>query len=222
MKKLLLFVINLCVASLIEVDAQNLMHVAFDTNGPIGECLFPQDSIGEIVFSDIVECGYSADTIMGLAKECVYDISKKYDAKTTNVLEGITKVACDIELKVGKNYISVNAGGINIGAWERAASTVKFNIKIDIRNGKYKYTLSNFYTDRRRIPGEGKDQGPSNMIHWQRVNSLVKERERAKSSEQVRFDEMIDFEKKLYEAEYKSVLDVIKMIKSFCLINDDF
>ena len=59
MKKLLLFVINLCVASLIEVDAQNLMHVAFDTNGPIGECLFPQDSIGEIVFSDIVECGYS-------------------------------------------------------------------------------------------------------------------------------------------------------------------
>ena len=58
-------------------NAQNLQHVAFDTNGPVGECLFPQNEDGDIVFSDIVECEFSADTIMGLAKEFIYSIQKK-------------------------------------------------------------------------------------------------------------------------------------------------
>ena len=50
------------------VGAQNLMNVAFDTNGPIGECLFPEE------YKVVVNTKYSADTIMGLAKEFLYSI----------------------------------------------------------------------------------------------------------------------------------------------------
>lgn len=220
MRKILLFLLfSLFTHNII---AQNLNNVAFNTNGPMGECLFPQDDNGEIKFSGIVDCPYSSDTIMGLAKEFIYDITKRYDAKRKNNLEGITKVACDIELKVGKNYLSLNIGGIDIGSWERAASTIRFNLMIEIRNHKYRYTLSDFYTERRRIHGEAKEQGPSNMIHWQRVNSLTKEMNSAKKSEKQEKQEQIEFEKAQYQAEFNAVNDVINGLKSFAVINDDF
>ena len=212
MKKLIFLFVVLMTTS---IHAQNLMNVAFDTNGPMGECLFPQNADGEIVFSGVIESKYPADTIMGLAKEFLYSISKKYKANTSNILEGVTKMACDIELKVGKKYISVGVwNSSNIGTWEKAASTVKFSIMLEIRNHKYRYTLSNFITDRYRIPGEGKDQGPSNMIHWQRVNSLQKERKNR---------HLIEFEDVLYQAEYNAVQDVIHGLETFANeILDDF
>lgn len=211
-KQLLLLVMTLLP---MVATAQNLMNVAFDTNGPMGECLFPQNADGEIVFSGVVESKYPADTIMGLAKEFLYSISKKYKANTSNMLEGVTKMACDLELKVGKKYISVGVMTPgNIGTWEKAASTVKFSIMLEIRNHKYRYTLSNFITDRYRIPGEGKDQGPSNMIHWQRVNSLQKEKKNR---------HLIEFENVLYQAEYNAVQDVLKGLQTFANeIVDDF
>ena len=202
--------------------AQNLNHVAFDTNGPMGECLFPQNENGEITFTGIVECPFSSDTIMGLAKEFIYEITKRYDAKTKNNLEGITKLACDIELKVGKNYLSLNIGGIDVGTWERAASTIRFNLMIEIRNHKYRYTLSDFYTERRRIHGAAKEQGPSNMIHWQRVNSLTKELNSARSRDKQEKQEQIELEKAQYQAEFNAVNDVINGLKMFTEIKDDF
>ncbi len=218
----LLIVLSLALSP---IYAQNLMNVAFDTNGPMGECLFPQNESGDIIFSGVVECEFSADTIMGLAREYIHSLSKTHKANISSEFEGgITKVACDIELKVGKKYISVGVGAPgNIGTWEKAASTVKFSLLIDVRNKKYKYTLTNFVTDRYRIHGEGKDQGPSNMIHWQRVNSLKKEKDahfgkKAKN----RLQEIIDFENTLYEGEYNAVQDVINGIKTFAKIEDDF
>ena len=219
MKKFLFF---LFLAVVYSANAQNLNHVAFDTNGPMGECLFPQDENGEITFSGVVECPYSSDTIMGLAKEFIYDITKRYNATTKNNLEGITKVACDMELKVGKNYLSLNIGGIDVGTWERAASTIRFNLMIEIRDHKYRYTLSNFYTERRRIPGAAKEQGPTNMIHWQRVNSLTKELQSAKKKEQDEKRALIEFEKAQYQAEFNAVNDVINGLKKMAIIEDDF
>lgn len=221
MKRLLLLTALIVLA--IFSRSQNLMNVAFDTNGPMGKCLFPQDESGDIVFSGIVETNLSADTIMGLAKEFLYSISKKYNANTSHEMEGITKLACDMELKVGKKYISIGVwGDNNVGTWEKAASTIEFNLMIEVRNKKYRYTLSNFVTDRYRIPGEGKDQGPSNMIHWQRVNSLTKEMNHARKREQERYQKMIDFENALYEGEYKAVQDVIKGLENLTIPEDDF
>lgn len=219
MKQLILF---LFVLSLTSVNAQNLNDVAFDTNGPMGECLFPQDENGKTKFSGVIECPYRSDTIMGLAKEFIYDITKKYDAKTKNHLEGITKVACDMELKVGKNYLSLNIGGLDIGTWERAASTIRFNLMIEIRDKKYRYTLSDFYTERRRIHGDAKEQGPPNMIHWQRVNSLNKEIASAKKKEREEKEKQVSFEKAQYQAEYAAVQDVIAGLKSMAVIENDF
>ncbi len=210
MKKILLPLLLISVLS--PINAQNLMNYAFDTNGPVGECLFPEE------YRVVVKTNVSADTIMGLAKEFMYSISKKYKANVSNEMEGITKLGCDLELKVGKKYISIG----NVGTWEKAASTISFNLLIEIKDKKYRYILSNFITDRYRIPGDGKDKGPSNMIHWQRVNSLTKEMNHARKSKKQQYQEMIDFENALYQGEYNAVQDVISGLESFTIIKDDF
>lgn len=201
------------------VNAQNLMNYAFDTNGPVGECLFPEE------YRTTVNTNVSADTIMGLAKEFLYTFSKKYKANVSNEFEGITKLACDIELKVGKKYISVGVAGLGwsagVGTWEKAASTISFNLMIEIKDKKYRYTLSNFITDRYRIPGEGKDQGPSNMIHWQRVNSLTKEMPK-RGKKRTEYENMINLEKALYQGEYAAVQDVLKGLENLTVPEDDF
>ena len=215
MKKLLTILALSLVMS--TANAQNLMNYAFDTNGPVGECLFPDE------YRTVVKTNFSADTIMGLAKEFLYSISKKYNASTSNEMEGITKLACDIELKVGKKYISVGVMGSNnnIGTWEKAASTISFSLMIEIRDKKYRYTLSNFVTDRYRIPGDGKDQGPSNLIHWQRVNSLTKEMPK-RGSKRIEYENMLYLEKALYQAEYNAVQDVINGLENLTISEDDF
>lgn len=197
---------------------QQISFTAFDTNGPMGEILFEQNENGEIIYTGLVETPFSADTVMGLAREYLYTLEKKYKARISDRFEGVTKVACDVELPVGTKYIDASWAGIIA----KAASTVNFNLVIDIRLGKYRYTLTNFVTDRWRIPGEGKDKGQSNMIHWQRVNSLQKELEKARKKDKEELVTMIEKEKASYEGEYKAVMDFIEGLKTFAIINDDF
>ena len=200
----------------ISTRSQNLMNVAFDTNGPVGECLFPEK------YQAVINTDLSADTIMGLAKEFLYSLSKRYKASTSNELEGITKLACDLELKVGKKHFTLEGPPIPATiSWEKAPSTISFSLMIEIRNKKYRYTLSNFVTDRYRIPGEGKDKGPSNLIHWQRVNSLKKEMPK-RGSKREEYEKMIDFENTMYQAEYNAVQDVIKGLENLTVSDDDF
>ena len=80
----------------------NQMNVAFDTNGPMGKCLFPQNDSGNIIYSGIIESDLSADKIAELAKEFVHSIPKIYLADISDELDGTTKVGCEVELKVGK------------------------------------------------------------------------------------------------------------------------
>ena len=216
MKRLfVLIVANILTFSL---SAQNLLNTAFDTNGPVGELLFNQNDEGEIIYSGIVETPFPADTVLGLAREYLYTIEKKYKAKVSDRFEGITKVACDVELPVGTKFVSAPYAG----TWAKAASTISFNLVIDIRPGKYRYTLSNFITDRWRIPGEGKDNGQSNLIHWQRVNSLNKDLNRARKKEAQELEGMIEKEKASYQSEYDAVMKFIDGLTSFAQINDDF
>lgn len=197
--------------------SQNLAWVAFDTNGPMGECLFPMNDKGEIVYTDIIPCALSADTIMGLAKEFMYDIGKRYNATCKIELEGVTKLACKVMIPIGKEYFSIG----DIATWERSHSEVSFDLLIEIRPKKYRYTLNNFYTQRRRIPGEGKNDGPSNLIHWQRVNSLTKETPR-KGKNREEYLRMIEDEKTTYQAEYNAVQGFLKDLRTFAEIKEDF
>ena len=197
---------------------QQISFTAFDTNGPMGDVLFNQNENGEIIYTEVIETPFSADTVLGLAREYLYTIEKKYNAKVSDRFEGVTKVACDVELPVGTKYINASYAGIIA----KAAATVNFNLVIDIRPGKYRYTLTNFKTDRWRIPGEGKDNGPSNMIHWQRVNSLQKDYDKAILGKKKELGQMIEKEKASYEGEYKAVMDFIEGLKTFAIISDDF
>lgn len=206
------------IASLLSLtlSAQNISNTAFDTNGPVGELLFEQNEDGEIVYSGVVETTFPADTVLGLAREYLYTIEKKYKAKVSNRFEGITKVACDVELPVGVKFVDAPF----VGTFEKAASTVSFNLVIDIRPGKYRYTLTDFETDRWRIPGEGKDKGQSNLIHWQRVNSLQKEYEKASKKNKPGYPPMIEAENAAYKSEYQAVMDFIEGLKTFGIISD--
>ena len=216
MKRILLLALFLSLS--IVASAQNVSHIAINTNGPMGEILFHENENGDIVYTGVVETPYPADTVLGLAREYMYTIEKKYNASVGGRFEGVTKVACDVELPVGTRF--VNAG--LAGTWAKAAATVNFNLVIDIRPGKYRYTLTNFVTDRWRIPGEGKDKGQSNVIHWQRVNSLQKELEKAKKKDKEEIAGMIEKEKVSYEDEYKAVMFFIDGLKSFAIISDVF
>lgn len=216
MRKALLTLVSIIFPLL--ATGQNIAHTAFDTNGPMGDILFEQNENGEIVYSGIIDTHFPADTVLGLAREYIYTIEKKYNARISGRFEGVTKVACDVELPVGTKYI--NAG--YAGTWAKAAATVHFNLVIDIRPGKYRYTLTNFITDRWRIHGEGKDKGQSNAIHWQRVNSLQKELDRAKKKDKEELAGMIEMEKLSYEGEFKAVMDFIEGLKSFAEVIEDF
>lgn len=216
MKRLLvsLFVFTLPLA----LWGQQISFTAFDTNGPMGDILFEQNENGEIIYTGIVETPFSADTILGLAREYLYTLEKKYNARISDRFEGVTKVACDVELPVGTKYIDASWAGIIA----KAAATVNFNLVIDIRPGKYRYTLTNFVTDRWRIPGEGKDKGQSNMIHWQRVNSLQKELEKARKKDKEEIARMIEQENVSYQGEYRAVMDFIDGLNNFAIIGNDF
>lgn len=216
MKRLLAITITTLFA--LTAFGQQISFTAFDTNGPKGECLFEENENGEIVYTGVVETPFSADTVLGLAREYLYLIEKKYKANVSDRFEGVTKVACDVELPVGIRYVDVPWAGLI----EKPAATVKFNLVIDIRPGKYRYTLTNFWTDRWRIKGEGKDNGPSNMIHWQRVNSLNKLYKRALNKEVSIYGPMIEAEEESYKAEYAAVMNFIEGLKTFATINDDF
>ncbi len=184
--------------------------MAFDTNGPIGECLFPQDSIGDIVFCDICECDYSEDSIKAFIEEWVYDLKQIKQYKIENYFKGITKIAFEVEIPVEKELLEVP-----IGTFKRDKSQVSFMCVFDIRNKKYRYTLNRFYTERRNIPGEGKSEGPSNMLHWQRVNSLSKELNNTKKDEERKaLEQAISDEHAIYQAEYKAVHEFINSIKT--------
>lgn len=200
----------------LSAKSQYKTETPFDTNGPVGECLFPEE------YKVVVNTNVSADTIMGLAKEFLYSISKKYNARTSNEMEGITKLACDLELKVGKKHFTLDDYPI-VGKyeWGKAPSTISFSLLIEIKDKKYRYTISNFFTDRYRIPGDGEDKGPSNLIHWQRVNSLTKEMPK-RGSKRIEYENMINFEKEMYQAEYNAVQDVIKGLENLTVSNDDF
>lgn len=215
MKKLV--ICSILALILLPLNAQNLLNTAINTNGPVGELLFNQNDAGEIVYSGVILSEFSSDTLFGLAREFFYRINKNDDrTKVTGNFDGITMIACDVELKVGSRLVTAPFAG----AWVKAGSTVSFNLVIDIRPGKYRYTLSNFITDRWRIPGEGKDKGQSNLIHWQRVNSLEKEMAKVKEKEKAEMEAMIEKEKESYQMEYDAVMAFIERIKGFAFIED--
>lgn len=194
------------------VPAQNLLHYAISTNGEKGECLFPEDESGNVVFSSIIDVPCSADSIMLFVDDYIsaQNISDKCVIK--NLSKSSRTSTYSIQLNIGKQMWGVEYWGSPLFVFTRDASHVKFKCIIEVRNGKFKYSLVDFETNRNTIRGEAKNDGQPNIIHWQRVNSLTKEKSNYLSKndpnkrkvKEVLFDfnSQIAYEACLYQAEF--------------------
>ncbi len=237
MKSITLFLCSFfCVLT---INAQSVLHFSFDTNGPMGECLFPQNENGEIVISEIVDAdSVDAVTIGNIVISAIKEYASYNSMGISNEFNGNLSWSASINYPVNKQIVTHEVFGSPVSSYLRDASKVLFTCKLEFRNGKFKYTLKDFITRRRQIHGEAKSNGPSNVIHWQRVNSLMKERQsyidgrqsyigdRYKLTRRDReviydYDEQIEYEKILYESEYRAVMDFVASVKS-CISNRRF
>lgn len=71
MKKYSLLLFAAVFLQFAQISAQNLLHYAVSTNGQKGECLFPEDEAGNVVFSSIIDVPCSADSIMLIADDYI-------------------------------------------------------------------------------------------------------------------------------------------------------
>lgn len=214
MKKLI-FSLLLAIAPFSMFGQPSSNDAKFDTNGPMGEVLFPENEVGDVVISEIIEAKFSSDTLKGLALEFLNMMDQSNEISISKITEGVTKTSCRVSIEVGRRLWENPAPFAP--PIEKAKSVVDFNAILEFRDGKYRFTLSGFNTDRWRIRGDGEDQGPSNRIHWQRVNSITKDFRKKSTREQ-----MISEENEAYLEEYNAVMSFVEKLKTFAVISDDF
>lgn len=228
MKKLILALLITCSTSLF---AQNAVHYAFDTNGPLGECLFPQDSKGNVTYSGIVEADGSASVIMDALLDYISSQKVRLGFEQKELTKSPKSVAYKIKCPIGKQLREITVMGSPVFTAMKDASEISFTCLLEVIDGKFKYTLNDFMTKRNTLKGEAKNDGFPNLIHWQRVNSLKKERAAylAKHNPEKRstreclydYDSQIEFEQNLYVSEHKKVSEFIDGLKSFSLEKKD-
>lgn len=214
---------------------QNLQFTAFDTNGPMGECLFPINEKGEDEIKEVILFpGKTAEEISEQVQKWVYEITDRYHLRIDDKdrYMGTDLVAFRGNVKLGLSVLSIDNAFAHIGDIARYASEIKFCCRVEIKNEKCRCIFNNFWTDRRTIRGEGKSNGPENRLHWQRVNSLTKERDALiggkvklskKTQEEVdAYNEQIRFEEETYRMEYNVFSNMLNDLKGIFIDNYDF
>lgn len=233
---LFVFVLSFsCINSFGQEYGQNIAYSAFDTNGPMGKCLFPVNEKGEDEIKEVINFpGKSAKEISEKVQQWMYEITDKYNLKINgnDRFCGTDLVAFRGTVRLGLNVLSVNYGFVHIGDFARYASEIKFSCRVEIKDNKCRCIFNKFLTDRRTIRGEGKSNGPENMLHWQRVNSLTKERDeiidgktnlsKSKQEEVDIYNEQIRFEEETYKLEYKTFCDMLDSLKNIYNNKYDF
>lgn len=223
MKKKILFLLAIifCNAG---IYAQNAVHFAFDTNGPMGECLFPQDARGQVSYTGIVEVSGSASEIMDALLDYVATQKVKIGFDFKEQAKSPKSIVFSIKCPVGKQLRSITVMGSPVYSALKDASEISFTCMLEVVDGKFRYTLRDFIIKRNMLSGEAKNDGSPNIIHWQRVNSLTKERDSflAKHNPEKRFtreilydyDSKIEFEHSLYVEENRKVNQFVKGFES--------
>lgn len=208
--RLTLFICTLCICANAQTFKPVIMdiHTAYDTNGPIGECLFPLND----TLVSIIECDKDKKSI----KE---DISSYFtllqaesgkEIEISNYKSTESVIIADIQLFNGKTMIELPW----VGFVEKHYSELKFHLHIDFKDNKYRVMCTNFNTERITIHGDGKSDGPSNRLHWQRVNSLTKERDKArKTSKKEEITSRIKQEEDIYKQEYASFKNFLNKLE---------
>ena len=231
MKKVLLLILTITISFQVEY-AQNMLHYALNSNGEKEWTLFPENANGEVVISSIVKAPFSADTILMAAYSYITSLNAPGDCEVKTVTKSNIKNVYSVQLNVGKQLWAIELFGSPLFVINRDVSHVKFTCVIEARKGKYKYSLIDFETNRRTLSGEAKNDGQPNLIHWQRVNSILKLRRqyclshknpnRMAKQDIYSYNEAIAEETYLYFDEYNSVKRFEEGLKNLTFTVDDF
>lgn len=186
---------------------------ALDTNGPMGECLFPVSDDGNVIYQKVVESNYSKLELKEMAIKFFKILDKEdiYDVRTIQVEN---ESYYDFDVNIASGRFRQETG---FASWMRDISTVRSHVKIEFKEGRYRYTVVLYETNRQTIRGEAKSDGKPNIIHWQRVNSLTKERDnyRKGSKKYNEFDAQIKLENEWYHMEFNAVQRFLERLDNY-------
>ena len=212
--------------------SQNLLHYAQSANGEVGECLFPKGNDGKVFFSDIISFPHAADSIIMAADNFMMKMNIMDGYRIESVSSSPSMKTYSVQLEVGKQNWGIEHFGSPLFIIQRDASHVKFKCVIEAKQGRYKYSMLDFETNRNTIRGEAKNDGDPNIIHWQRVNSLTKERDQyiakhdpeKRQSKEIIYDynSQIAYESSLYLAEYAAFKRIVDGLAHLNFFEDDF
>ena len=212
MKKRLFLFMFLVLSSLGLFAQVSIGHI--DTNGPKGECLFPEDENGFAEFKEIIP----------------YEISKS--AISSYILAWMNGLKRTIILRdeiIRDDFISFH-GGVDIDDdlpffktmtadstkyYSKADSELSFDCSIEIREGRFKYRFYNIESERSTIKGKNiLSVGPINDVVWNRVNGLKQLKASASKSHIAEYDQKINLELLLYKVEYQVIIDMVNSLQN--------
>lgn len=144
--------------------ARNVLNYAYEPNGDMPVKLFPSENgITQFRLTQPIQ---DDETSLDNAENVINNWSIRPNCKIKPINIGRKSMSYAIQLSCGSEMLFF---------FERPASVLKFNCCISATKGEYTVQLTNFETNRNNIRGEAKNDGDPNYIHWQRVNSLLKE-----------------------------------------------
>ena len=196
--------------------------------GEEGENLFPKDENGFAVLTGVVECpGKSVEEIKTSVMRWFHQliVTKQVEVDSDEKFETNNQLMFKGEMKVGLKEIGA-AALVGPVKWAVSETDIKFIAKIDIKEGKFRYTFSNIITDRYRLHGKPETEGVLNDLHWQRVNCLTQKLEKEQSydlpnkNKIEEYQAQIKYEDYLYHAEYDAMNNMVDRLKN-CWKDED-
>lgn len=214
--KIFITVVFLGFSILTEVRAQSTLNYAWSTNGETGTKLFPEVG-NNVIISNTIDTDCSPEDIIAAAETLIVGVGIEEGKKIAKIAHTSRRIVYECEFSFGHQNWGMEFWGSSLFNVNKDATKVKFKLDVEAINGKYKYSFTNFETNRNTLKGEAKNDGQPNTIHWQRVNSLKKERDRYANSHSYNrktkevlydYDAQINYENYLYGNEYH-MIDVL-------------
>ena len=129
---------------------------SIDTNGPMGECWLPMNEENDVYFSDVIICNdLSTEHIMSAIQNWLAFLQMDVNLEVENLYVGKNMLQFEGKLPVGKKYIGTPAVLTFVELnWETSISDVEFRCRIEVKDGKFRYTFKNFITEREGVSYE--------------------------------------------------------------------
>lgn len=175
MNRNFIFVIGLILLFAVCGYSQSRMHYTHTANGDQPIVLFPEKN-GETFITESIAIDSTINYIDDIEHLLLHiDSNKMY--KVEDIKRAHNSLSCRIEIECGNQPWEITVFGSPVISFNRNATKVKMHCMFTEKNGKGYFKFDNFETNRNTLRGEAKNDGDPNIIQWQRVNSLLKERD---------------------------------------------